>query len=384
MDDPPRRPVGGGTLLSVRPVQPAQVPVAQWDRPRLRSGVVRLRRSATSVQLGVSGPRAAVLHGVGPAEERLLDALDGTRDRGALEALATTAGMAPGALDRLLEVLAGHGLLDDAAARLSRAGLDDLDRARLAPDVAALGLLADVPDPDAAADQRRRAWVDVRGAGRVGAAVATLLAAAGVGRVTVLDPQPAADADRSPAGLGPGAAGTSREAAARQRVLETAPATRVARLGSRRRPGLVVLAPDDGPDAALAATWSRRQQPHLLAYVRENRGVVGPLVEPGVGACLLCLELHRRDRDPAWPRLAAQAGRSTAARACDVTLATVVAGQAAMHALAYLDRDRRPSAVTALRAASLETRLDDGRTRRRAWTPHPGCGCRWAQPVLAR
>src|SRR6478752_6312781 len=46
--------------------------------------------------------------------------------------------------------------------------------------------------------------------------------------------------------------------------------------------------------------------PHLPVRVRDGTGLVGPLVIPGVTSCLGCADLHRRDRDAAWPAIAAQ------------------------------------------------------------------------------
>ena len=48
--------------------------------------------------------------------------------------------------------------------------------------------------------------------------------------------------------------------------------------------------------------------PHLPVRVRDGTGLVGPLVIPGVTSCLGCADLHRSDRDAAWPR----AGRAAA------------------------------------------------------------------------
>ena len=46
--------------------------------------------------------------------------------------------------------------------------------------------------------------------------------------------------------------------------------------------------------------------PHLPVRVRDGTGLVGPLVIPGVTSCLGCADLHRSDRDAAWPAVAAQ------------------------------------------------------------------------------
>ncbi|MCZ0993496.1 hypothetical protein O1L44_10795 [Streptomyces noursei] len=73
--------------------------------------------------------------------------------------------------------------------------------------------------------------------------------------------------------------------------------------------------------------------------------MVGPLVVPGVSACAGCDELRRTDAEPAWPRLLAQwrSGRGTpAVPACDASLATAVAGLAAIQALAFLDGEPSP------------------------------------------
>ncbi|MZE53714.1 ThiF family adenylyltransferase, partial [Streptomyces sp. SID5770] len=63
---------------------------------------------------------------------------------------------------------------------------------------------------------RRALRVQVRGAGRVGATVAALLAAAGVGRVEVLDSGRVEPWETAPGGLPPEAVGERRATAARR------------------------------------------------------------------------------------------------------------------------------------------------------------------------
>jgi bacteriocin biosynthesis cyclodehydratase domain-containing protein len=111
---------------------------------------------------------------------------------------------------------------------------------------------------------------------------------------------------------------------------------------------------------------------HLVAGVRETTAVVGPLVLPGRTGCLHCGDLHRADRDPAWPVVAAQLVgiRRRREEPCDVVLATVAASLAALQCLAHLDG--RPAAAT---GASLELSLTDWRLRRRSWPAHPRCDC---------
>jgi hypothetical protein len=145
------------------------------------------------------------------------------------------------------------------------------------------------------------------------------------------------------------------------------------------RPDLVVLASDDGAGAPLDAAREAPDVPHLCTWVCETSGAVGPLVVPGVTCCLRCLDLIRADRDPGWPSLAAQLsapGRRVAVAnpACDVVLATTVAGHAALQALAYLDT----GGATTM-DATLHVDLPEGQVRRRSWVRHPACGCGWAE-----
>jgi len=61
-----------------------------------------------------------------------------------------------------------------------------------------------------------------------------------------------------------------------------------------------VISPEDH------GTWLRRDIPHLPVVVGDGGVTVGPLVEPGDGPCLYCVQLTRTDDDPAWPAIATQ------------------------------------------------------------------------------
>jgi bacteriocin biosynthesis cyclodehydratase domain-containing protein len=205
---------------------------------------------------------------------------------------------------------------------------------------------------------RRSLHVQVRGAGRVGAVLASALAGAGVGRVDVQDGGRVEPWDVAPGGLPVESVGERREEAARRAVRGAAPGRPPRRGGARSAAGqdgpglsLVILAPRDGlavhaPDPADSRPLIDSGTPHLFAGVVEGTGVVGPLVLPGDTACAGCLDLGRADRDPAWPRLLAQwrSGRQPPVPACDLTLAVTVAGLAAGHATAFLDGELPSSA----------------------------------------
>ncbi|MFD1940320.1 thiamine biosynthesis protein ThiF [Nonomuraea mangrovi] len=136
------------------------------------------------------------------------------------------------------------------------------------------------------------------------------------------------------------------------------------------RPNLVVLAPVGPLDAVLVSELVAMKIPHLLVAAFEGHGSVGPLVRPGETACLHCLDLARRDRDPAWPIVTARLGGFPAGEiACGSALSSLVAATAAGHALAHIDG--QDSAVT---NGTMDV-LPDWRWKRRSWRVHPQCRC---------
>ncbi len=348
-------------------------------RPRLKPGLRTVWRDSATLQIGLDPERAVVIGGVSAGDARVVAALDGSSDLAAVVALGAGVGVSEDRVTRLIALLRDGGALIDAAGATGTWRSRDLDeRDRLRPDVVS-STLTSVPDAGghAAFDRRGAASVLVEGAGRVGAAIATLLAAAGIGTVAVRDDGLASRADAGPAGLPPSAAGSRRADAVRSAIRRAAPKVRTSLPRTMPTPQVVILAPVTGFGRGAADAWLRADVPHLYAGVRETLGVVGPFVLPGRSSCLHCADLHRTDRDPSWPAVASQLVGSepggASAAACDVALATLVGAQAALQVLAFLDGGELPPAV----GATLETRLPGGTSRRRAWAPHPACGCIW-------
>ncbi|MCQ4080259.1 ThiF family adenylyltransferase [Streptomyces sp. RB6PN25] len=355
--------------------------------PMLKPALRRSWRERTSLQFGVGPEQAVVLESLDGPASRFLRLLDGTRGLGLLYQEAAALGLAPDRAERLLDELARGGVLDDAD---STGGLSDVMGSgtgaleRLRPDLASLSLVHREPGAAAARMAARRALrVRVRGAGRVGASLAAVLSAAGLARVDVQDGGKAEPWDAAPCGIPAIQVGERRESAARAAVRRAAPDPRPASsrsgrpAGSEPALGLMVLAPRDGlaayaPDPAEAEPLVMAGIPHLYAGVVEGVGFVGPLVVPGRSPCAGCLELGRADADPAWPRILAQlrSGRPPAVPACDVALATLVAGLAGTHALAFLDGGTPPSV-----GARLEFSLSGLGLRHTRIAAHPECGC---------
>jgi hypothetical protein len=206
--------------------------------------------------------------------------------------------------------------------------------------------------------------------------VIALLAAAGVGTVVASDRAVLRGRDVAPGGAELSDVGARRQDAAMRAARRVAPGLRARLPAGRDQPDVVVLTPEAAPGEQIAADLARRGVPHLLARIRDGTGVIGPFVLPGRSSCLRCHELHRSDRDPAWPALSAQlAAQAPADEPCDVAMATLVAAQAVLQVLALLDQPEGtfPSTVD----GTLEISPLDGRTRRRRWSVHPLCGCDW-------
>ncbi|MFF4625618.1 thiamine biosynthesis protein ThiF [Nonomuraea jabiensis] len=145
------------------------------------------------------------------------------------------------------------------------------------------------------------------------------------------------------------------------------------------RPDLVILTPVAPLDGVLVNELTSLGIPHLLGSAFEGHGTVGPLVIPGKTACLHCLDLTRRDRDPMWPIVTARlGGYPPGETACDVTLAALVAAAVAGHALAYLD-GREPAVTNGTMDVT-----PDWRWKRRSWTIHPQCRCMRNYPYSLR
>ena len=115
---------------------------------------------------------------------------------------------------------------------------------------------------------------------------------------------------------------------------------------------------------------------HLPVRLRDGAGLVGPLVIPGVTSCLGCADLHRSDRDAAWPAVAAQLRNTVGCADRATVLATA--------ALALNQVDRVIRAVRGAGDArqapptldtTLEFDIDTGATVTRRWSRHPRCSC---------
>jgi hypothetical protein len=163
--------------------------------------------------------------------------------------------------------------------------------------------------------------------------------------------------------------------------------------------GVVILAdePEAHPEIAVLVAhfviepedhgrWLRRDIPHLAVVFGDETVRVGPIIRPGAGPCLYCLERHRTDSDSAWPAMASQLWRrrscldsSLMAQEVATTVARLVFTHRMPHRIesptARVDATARDNAAAADDAAAIEIDAATGERMLREWRSHPDCGC---------
>jgi hypothetical protein len=121
--------------------------------------------------------------------------------------------------------------------------------------------------------------------------------------------------------------------------------------------------------------------PHLPVAVSGDAARVGPLVLPGLTACLWCLDRRSCDVDAAWPALADQLRlRHSRARGQSGVLAAAASAFAVAQVLQVVDAPDSASPVCA--DALVEFRAPDCLARVVRVVRHPVCGCGWAEGTV--
>lgn len=335
------------------------------DQLRLAPGRVALWRSPTCLQLGLDPQRAMVLDELPGPLAALLKRMDGVCTTTELLNQAQAAGIPRPEARTMLADLHRRGLVQEAAADPGRPGWH---RVALATEAAGWSVHTTHPTRQMLR-QRRKAVVRVVGSGRVGVAVATALAAAGVGHIAVQAQGTVAAADLG-TGYLPDDLGRPRTAAAADAVRRCAPDVIIA---ARRRPDLIVLSDVLVAEPTVVTELLGSRIPHLVGYAYEGTAVVGPLVWPGRTSCLRCAELHRAQVDPAWPKLAAQlVGQiPTAGLACTQLAAALTVEQV----LTTLAGPQADLTIPPTWGGALQLDPVRGSLLRLPRPPHPRCGC---------
>jgi bacteriocin biosynthesis cyclodehydratase domain-containing protein len=154
-----------------------------------------------------------------------------------------------------------------------------------------------------------------------------------------------------------------------------------ARLVEQTEPAdLAVIVSTFGTDPRSSGAWLRRDIPHLPVVFGDSEVRIGPLVEPGDGPCLHCVERQRIDAEPHWPALAGQLLARGAHTEDPLTVSTVTP----LVARAVLDRLARDAPTVRrhrLRSCSTIVEGATGDLTQKAFSPHPECACRGVPPA---
>jgi len=119
--------------------------------------------------------------------------------------------------------------------------------------------------------------------------------------------------------------------------------------------------------------WLRRDIPHLPVVAGDAGVTVGPLVEPGSGPCLYCVQLTMADADPAWPAIATQLWSRPPPSPSEL----VIAQSAAFAVRQVVARVATGSTGAGSTRTATSWRLDaaTGELSSRGWTRHAECRC---------
>jgi len=339
---------------------------------RLRDGLSVLWREPGASQIGTDPRYAVVLENLRPAEQDLLDLLRSEPTIGDLLRVGRAAGLSGTEVRRLVGTLERAGVLAPDAT--PAAPLQDVPRtgtaldASRAPDIGYWARVSPDADGRAVLARRRGFMVGVLGVDRLGILVASWLATAGVGTVLLSDPGPVLPLDVGPGAFGWADVGRRREDAGAEILRSCAPRVKTS-APAGARPHLTVLVEHGVANPVRARPLVREDLAHLSVVIGDVAVSVGPLVVPGTGPCLRCLDLHRCDADPRWPAVATQVAAAPR-EGVETSLAALAAAIAVGQVLAYLDE--RPVATL---GAALEVDAVAAVPIRRGWEPHPECGC---------
>jgi len=353
--------------------------VAFLSRPTIKPWLPRVWRDGETLQIGAQPDIGVVVAGVDAGLARWLGGLDGSRAESEVLAEATAAGLDVATARALLSGLNRSGVLLPGPVD----ALQLEDSGPLLPELVNLTAVhASSQHGNQALTARARRHVVIDGANRVGVPLGALLAASGVGRLSFLDTEPVRRCDAGVGGLSLDDEGKPRVGAALQAVRRISTAEHMLTDPEQHSVDLHILCQPWTAHDPLQARGLTDQIAHLAVAVRSDTVVIGPLVVPGRTSCLQCAEMHRTDRDPRWPTVAAQlvATSNRAMHQPTSLLAALAAALAAGQVLDHLDGLRSPAVLD----ATLELHPPDWQLHRRLWPPHPDCDCLAAGPPEAR
>lgn len=301
-------------------------------RPLFHPDVPLTWRDLSTLQIGLPPAPTCVLEGATTQTHQLIRSLDGQR-------LATEIDD-PDLVGVLEALRAAHALIDVDAVSASNLKLTQGQRQRQRVRVRQLSRNSPRPDwGERATRIRAESYIEVRGANPLASAIATSLAAAGVGRV-VIDANDHLSIRVTPGSLSSGGLNWSQVG----QPLILATRNVLAEFGAEtiRPRGL------PKPDCEIFTYWPSDEErdrlngeeiTHAVSFIEGPVAIVGPLVLPGCTPCLRCDELatSRTSSDWAQVKMHRSTSRGSESSAFDPMLLNWAAATLSLGVLTQLE-----------------------------------------------
>jgi bacteriocin biosynthesis cyclodehydratase domain-containing protein len=124
----------------------------------------------------------------------------------------------------------------------------------------------------------------------------------------------------------------------------------------------------------------RERTTHVVVRLVDGGAVLGPFVEPGVTACVRCIDAQRSILDPhhvavttRYVRASARVRADGVPDVADPALATMALAWGVREVVGHL-AGRRPRSWS----RTIELGADPSQVLDRGWDRHPECGCCWS------
>lgn len=214
-----------------------------------------------------------------------------------------------------------------------------------------------------------------------GLALALGLASAGVGRIVSHDQTMVEKKDLGPSGYPSQLLGKTKLDALKS-LLASSPNQMIVvpghKLSARNLEAIdcAAIVAQQALEPRRYVQWLNRDVPHLALTFEVDHASVSPLIVPGRGPCLFCLEQSRVTRDESWPVIASQLV-TTKQRLDDSASRLFCAGVAIQKILGQLDSVGSFS-QTEKELVGYRLNLGSGAISEFRWGEHAACSCHLA------
>lgn len=341
---------------------------------RINPHQTALWRDLNSLQIG-SGQKRVIFDSLSPAQERLIAALyRGIADK-QLPQLLNDLGVEPEDGNHLVDSLQPLFLQNT---KPMKSALSEEFVAGAFAEIIRASLLNSA-DGATVLMERKFRTVHIDDLSAPGLALTLGLASAGVGRVVTHDQSFVQDKDLGPSGYPTQLLGRTKVDAVRA-LLASSPnqmgVVQGHKLTARNLEAIdcAAIIAHEAIEPRRYVQWLNRDVPHLALSFEVDHASVSPLIVPGRGPCLFCLEQARVNLDPSWPVIASQL-ITTKERLDDSASRLFCAGVAIQRILGHLDFVGA-FGQTEKELVGYRLNLASGTIAEFRWTEHEACSCK--------